>query len=100
MECLPVTSVPEGPEWTYEIKLDGYRLEAVKTGGKVTALFETAQRPQRQISPVASFHPTRRQLVGVIHILILIVRIDTETTDCHVLRWRLKLWRLNRRPSG
>ena len=36
MECLPVTTVPEGRQWTYEIKLDGYRLEAVKTGGKVT----------------------------------------------------------------
>jgi ATP-dependent DNA ligase len=30
MDCLPVTRLPEGPEWTYEIKLDGYRLEAVR----------------------------------------------------------------------
>jgi bifunctional non-homologous end joining protein LigD len=36
MDCLPVSQVPAGPEWTYEIKLDGYRLEAVKTTGKVT----------------------------------------------------------------
>jgi len=36
MECLPVVKVPEGPEWTYEIKLDGYRLEAVRSGGKTT----------------------------------------------------------------
>jgi bifunctional non-homologous end joining protein LigD len=36
MDCLPVSIVPEGPEWTYELKLDGYRLEAVKTRGKVT----------------------------------------------------------------
>src|SRR6202020_2592934 len=36
MDCLPVTKVPTGPEWTYEVKLDGYRLEAVKTKGKVT----------------------------------------------------------------
>jgi ATP-dependent DNA ligase len=36
MDCLPVSKVPEGPEWTYEIKLDGYRLEAVKHKGKVT----------------------------------------------------------------
>ncbi len=27
--------LPEGPEWEYEVKLDGYRLEAVKTGEKV-----------------------------------------------------------------
>ena len=34
MECLPVPNVPEGPEWTYEIKLDGYRLEAVRSVGR------------------------------------------------------------------
>ena len=36
MECLPVRTLPEGPEWTYEIKLDGYRLEAVKNSGRTT----------------------------------------------------------------
>jgi ATP-dependent DNA ligase len=35
MECLPVAKLPEGPLWTYELKLDGYRMEAVKAGGKV-----------------------------------------------------------------
>jgi DNA ligase D-like protein (predicted ligase) len=35
MECLPVEKVPIGDHWTYELKLDGYRLEAVKTKGKV-----------------------------------------------------------------
>jgi bifunctional non-homologous end joining protein LigD len=38
MECLPVAKLPEGPEWSYEIKLDGYRLEAVKNAG-ITTLF-------------------------------------------------------------
>lgn len=36
MECLPVPKVPEGDQWTYELKLDGYRLGAVKTKGLVT----------------------------------------------------------------
>jgi DNA ligase D-like protein (predicted ligase) len=36
MECLPVSKIPEGPQWTYEIKLDGYRLEVVKEKGKIT----------------------------------------------------------------
>jgi DNA ligase D-like protein (predicted ligase) len=36
MECLPVSEVPEGPEWTYELKLDGYRLEAVQNGSYTT----------------------------------------------------------------
>ena len=34
--CLPVPRVPEGPQWSYEFKLDGYRLEAVKSAGKIT----------------------------------------------------------------
>jgi DNA ligase D-like protein (predicted ligase) len=36
MDCLPVSTLPEGTQWTYEIKLDGYRLEVVKSGSKVT----------------------------------------------------------------
>jgi bifunctional non-homologous end joining protein LigD len=39
MECLPVNHLPEGPEWTYEIKLDGYRLEAVKNAGAPVTLY-------------------------------------------------------------
>jgi DNA ligase D-like protein (predicted ligase) len=34
MECLPVEQIPKGPQWTYEIKLDGFRLEAVKNSGE------------------------------------------------------------------
>jgi DNA ligase D-like protein (predicted ligase) len=30
MECLPVSRLNEGPQWVYEIKLDGYRAIAVK----------------------------------------------------------------------
>jgi DNA ligase D-like protein (predicted ligase) len=36
MDCLPVLKLPEGPEWTYEIKLDGYRLEVVRKGRDIT----------------------------------------------------------------
>jgi ATP-dependent DNA ligase len=36
MDCLPVSRLPEGPEWTYEIKLDGYRLEVVQSAGRTT----------------------------------------------------------------
>jgi len=28
-------SLPEGPEWSYEVKLDGYRALAIKTNGGV-----------------------------------------------------------------
>jgi bifunctional non-homologous end joining protein LigD len=30
-----VRTLPEGPEWEYELKLDGYRLEAIRHGEKV-----------------------------------------------------------------
>jgi len=36
MDCVSVSKIPEGKEWTYEIKLDGFRVEAVKLHGKVT----------------------------------------------------------------
>ncbi len=29
MECLPVNNLPDGPGWTYELKLDGYRGQAI-----------------------------------------------------------------------
>ncbi len=36
MECLPVATLPEGKDWSFEIKLDGFRLEAVKQKGETT----------------------------------------------------------------
>jgi ATP-dependent DNA ligase len=36
MDCLPVAKLPEGRGWTHEIKLDGYRLEVVRSAGKTT----------------------------------------------------------------
>jgi bifunctional non-homologous end joining protein LigD len=35
MLCVSTNSLPEGPEWEYELKLDGYRAIAMKTGGTV-----------------------------------------------------------------
>jgi bifunctional non-homologous end joining protein LigD len=35
MLLLRKERLPEGPEWLYELKLDGYRALAIKTGGKV-----------------------------------------------------------------
>jgi hypothetical protein len=34
MLLLRTESLPEGPDWLYEIKLDGYRAPAIKSGGK------------------------------------------------------------------
>jgi bifunctional non-homologous end joining protein LigD len=35
MECLGVAKLPDGQQWLYEIKLDGYRAEAVKSDGNL-----------------------------------------------------------------
>jgi DNA ligase D-like protein (predicted ligase) len=35
MLCLSTSSLPEGAEWEYELKLDGYRAVAIKSGERV-----------------------------------------------------------------
>jgi bifunctional non-homologous end joining protein LigD len=35
MLLLQRESLPEGPDWLYEIKLDGYRAVAIKSSGKL-----------------------------------------------------------------
>ncbi len=35
MECQRVTKLPEGDDWWYEIKYDGYRIIAVVSGPAV-----------------------------------------------------------------
>jgi ATP-dependent DNA ligase len=50
MDCLAVSKLPEGPDWTYEIKLDGYRLEAVRTAGRTT-LYSRRQNVLNQKFP-------------------------------------------------
>jgi bifunctional non-homologous end joining protein LigD len=35
MLCLAVAQLPEGQEWQYELKLDGYRALGIKSAGKV-----------------------------------------------------------------
>jgi ATP-dependent DNA ligase len=38
MECLAVSKLSEGPQWVYEIKLDGYRALGIKSNGSVRLL--------------------------------------------------------------
>jgi ATP-dependent DNA ligase len=32
MQCLPVAKLPEGSNWEYEVKFDGYRALGIKSG--------------------------------------------------------------------
>jgi len=38
MECVAVSKVHDGPQWVYEIKLDGYRALGIKSNGSVRLL--------------------------------------------------------------
>lgn len=48
MECLAVSKLPDGPQWVYEIKLDGYRAIAVKAGGKLNLFSRRGKSFNRQ----------------------------------------------------
>ena len=52
MDCLPVGKIPEGDPWTYELKLDGYRAIAVKSGGKITVFSRRGADLMRQFRSV------------------------------------------------
>ena len=54
MECLPVSALPEGNDWSYEIKLDGFRLEAVKKKGETTLFSRRGNILNRKFPYVAS----------------------------------------------
>jgi ATP-dependent DNA ligase len=48
MECLPVSKLPDGPNWLWEIKLHGYRVIAVKNSGNLSLWSRNRKSLNRQ----------------------------------------------------
>jgi bifunctional non-homologous end joining protein LigD len=48
MECFATTKLPEGSEWAYEIKLDGYRAVAIKLESNVSLVSRNRKSFNRQ----------------------------------------------------
>jgi bifunctional non-homologous end joining protein LigD len=49
-----VKELPEGPQWEYELKLDGYRLEAVKDGDKVRLYSRNGNDFTKRFAPIGA----------------------------------------------
>jgi DNA ligase D-like protein (predicted ligase) len=52
MECALVSKLADGPQWVYEIKLDGYRAIAVNSEGKLTLFSRRARSFNKQFPHV------------------------------------------------
>jgi ATP-dependent DNA ligase len=62
MECLPVGRIPEGDAWVYELKLDGYRAQAIRDGAGVRLL-------SRRGKDLTKKHPrVSRDLLGALNV--------------------------------
>src|SRR5262249_33161009 len=52
MKALLVDELPEGPEWLYELKFDGFRALAIKDGRTISLLSRHAKPLTQRYAPV------------------------------------------------
>jgi ATP-dependent DNA ligase len=71
IECALVSNLPEGSDWTYEVKLDGYRANGVK--GRETILYSRNQK---------NFNKRFPQIAEALRDLPADTVIDGEVADC------------------
>ena len=50
MECRNAHDIPTGDDWQYELKLDGYRCQAIKQRGEVH-LYSRTGKPFDELFP-------------------------------------------------
>ncbi|HET6143875.1 MAG TPA: hypothetical protein VFE02_10220 [Candidatus Acidoferrales bacterium] len=84
MECLPVPKIPEGPQWVYEVKLDGFRAIGVNPKrGKPTLL------SRRGLSFDSKFPDISRALAALPHGTVIdgevVALDDAGRPDFHLL---------------
>jgi ATP-dependent DNA ligase len=53
MECLPVSDLPTGSQWLWELKLDGYRAIALKSAGKINLYSRNGKSFDKKFSTIA-----------------------------------------------
>src|SRR5437016_1969675 len=61
-----VKTLPEGPQWEYELKLDGYRLQAIKHGDKVRLYSRRGSDFTKKFAPIATAVSKIRQSAFVL----------------------------------
>lgn len=79
MLLLGIGSLPEGDDWEYELKLDGYRATGFKSGGKVHLRSRNNKdfAPQLSLSSLAGMYyslPGKLQLSDLLLVLFYIVK--------------------------
>jgi bifunctional non-homologous end joining protein LigD len=53
MDCAPVSKLPDGPDWTFEVKLDGYRAIGVKTSHEAILYSRNAKNFNKRFPQIA-----------------------------------------------